>query len=256
MQFHGIGGGSEEHGAQMHQVTKCMHDHSHYKMEDASKAAASAAKSQSMEMPQQQNEGQFSLSAWLDNYLSRGKSLLKGFWSGGGTQASEAAGSQSGQEQVPAQINESREAAAEADLAGKSQSIPTAGVQPPDPSQTVHVSRAAQAAAPALQPKDQDASQAAVQAGENDGQEGMWRRIKVRFKDIAGQLTGHLKGNTSRFQAKRSFQPKQAITRQEPEKKVKSARDAVEIDKYHVEESYLLDSYDRKGGYSKLSTKK
>ena len=25
---------------------------------------------------------------------------------------------------------------------------------------------------------------------------------------------------------------------------------------YHVEESYLLDSYDRKGGYSKISTKK
>jgi hypothetical protein len=84
----------------------------------------------------------------------------------------------------------------------------------------------------------------------------MLRRIRVRFKDIAGQLTGHLRGNTSRFQAKKSFQPKQAITREEPQKTVKPRRDAVEIANYHVEESYLLDSYDRKGGYSKISTKK
>lgn len=252
MQFHGIGNGSGEHGAQAHQVTKCMHDHSHYKMEgDVSKAGASAARSQSMEAPGQQNEGQFSLSAWLDNYLSRGKSLLRGFWSGGGTQAPGAAGSQSGQEQVLAQINESREAA-EAGPAGPVQSVPAASAHQPDPSQAVHVSRAAQAAAPALQA----GGQAAAQAGENDGREGMWRKIKVRFKDIAGHLTGHLRGNTSRFQAKRPFQPKQAVVREEPEKTARPRRDAVEIDKYHVEESYLLDSYDRKGGYSKLSTKK
>ena len=37
---------------------------------------------------------------------------------------------------------------------------------------------------------------------------------------------------------------------------MKPRRDAVEIANYHVEESYLLDSYDRKGGYSKISTKK
>ena len=108
MQFHGIG--NEEHSAEAHHVTKCMHDHSHFKREaDMSKAAASMARSQSMEA-QQQNQGQFSLSAWLDNYLSRGKSLLKGFWSGGGTAVPGEAGNQSGQEQVLAQIGESREA--------------------------------------------------------------------------------------------------------------------------------------------------
>lgn len=248
MQFHGIG--SEEHSAQMHQVTKCIHEHSHDKMGGA---AASAAKNQSVQAPEQQNQGQFSLSAWLDNHLSRGKGLLKGFWNGGGTAAVGEAGERSGQEQVLAQISDSREAGEYP--AHRDPDIPTVSAQQPDPSQAVHASRAAQAAAPAAQPREQDAQAAAI-ARENDGQEGMWRRIRVRFKDIAGQLTGHLRGNTSRFQARRSFQPKQAITRAEPEKKDKLRRDAVEIDKYHVEESYLLDSYDRKGGYSKLSTKK
>lgn len=234
-------------------MTKCMHDHSHFKREaDMSKAAASMARSQGMQAAEQQNQGQLSLSAWLDSYLSRGKSLLKGFWSGGGTAVPGEAGNQSGQEQVLAQIGESREAGA---AASAGSGIPAAASPQADLSQSVHVARAAQAAVPAAKSPSQEAFRDG--AGQESGaQEGMWRRIRVRFKDIAGQLTGHLRGNTSRFQAKKSFQPKQAITREEPQKTVKPRRDAVEIANYHVEESYLLDSYDRKGGYSKISTKK
>lgn len=207
-----------------------------------------------MQAAEQQGQGQLSLSAWLDSYLSRGKSLLKGFWSGGGTAVPGEAGNQSGQEQVLAQIGESREAGTTA-ASGAGSGIPAAAIPQADLSQAVHVSRAAQAAVPAAQSPSQEASRDG--AGQESGaQEGMWRRIRVRFKDIAGQLTGHLRGNTSRFQAKKSFQPKQAITREEPQKTVKPRRDAVEIANYHVEESYLLDSYDRKGGYSKISTKK
>ncbi len=253
MQFHGIGSG--EHSAEAHHVTKCMHDHSHFRMEsDASKAAASAARAQAQQTAAQQGEGGLSLSAWLDNYLSRGKSLLKGFWNGGGTDAVGQAGERSGQEQVLAQLSESRESGSAAAASAESD-IPATASRQEDQSKVVHVSRAAQAAAPAPQARSQAASEAG--AGQESGtQEGMWRRIRVRFKDIAGQLTGHLRGNTSRFQAKRSFQPKQAITREEPQKTVKPRRDTVEIAGYHVEESYLLDSYDRKGGYSKISTKK
>lgn len=237
-------------------MTNCMHDHSHFKMEaDVSKAAASTARAQAQQTAAQQGEGGLSLSAWLDNYLSRGRSLLKGFWNGG-TAAVGQAGEQSGQEQVLAQISESREAeTSAAAAAGSDSGTPAMDSRQADLSQAVNVSRAAQAAVPGQQPRNQETSGAAV-AQESGVQEGMWRRIKVRFKDIAGQLTGHLRGNTSRFQAKRSFQAKQAVTREEPSKSVKPGRDAVEIANYHVEESYLLDSYDRKGGYSKISTKK
>lgn len=246
MQFHGIG--NEKHSAEVHHVTKCIYDHDHSKPG----AGASAVKTQQAAQQSQQSQEPFSLFAWMDNYLSRGKSLLKGVWSGGDTAPGEI-GKQSGQEQVLAQISESREAG-DSGAVDRNPAVRAADMQQPDPSQAVHVSRAAQAASPAAAPREQEAAQT-VDAARED-QERMWRRIRVRFKDIAGQLAGHLRGNTSRFQAKRSFQPKQTITRGEPEKNVKSKRDAVEIDKYHVEESYLLDSYDRKGGYSKLSTKK
>ncbi len=245
MEFHGIG--QEEHGTHTHHVTKCMFDHTHYKKEADISKAASAARSQSVPVPEQQNDGPFSLTAWLDNHLSKGKSLLKGFWSGGTAPAGEI-GDRAGRELT--QLSDSK------DVDRSSQNVGSPGTdrQPADLTQAVHVSRAAQAAAVTAPSREQGAAWSA--AGEESGQEGILRRMRVRFKDIAGQLAGHLRGNTSRFQAKRSFQEKQAVTRAEPEKKVKPKRDAVEIDKYHVEESYLLDSYDRKGGYSKISTKK
>lgn len=257
MQFHGIG--NEEHSAHVHHVTECMHNHAHYKIEaDASRAAASsAAKVQSQQTAAQQSEGQLSLSAWLDKHLSRGKGLLKGFWNGGEAVQVKEAGENVGKEQVLAQIDQSREM----DSSGQNTGFSAGDSHPKDSSQTdlsqaVHLSQAAQAAAPTAQSQRQDASEAVTVAEEESRQEGIWRKIRVRFKDIAGQLTGHLRGNTSKFQAKRSFQAKQVITREEPSQAVKSRKDAVEIKKYHVEESYLLDSYDRKGGYRKLSTKK
>ncbi len=252
MQFHGIG--NQEHTVQAHHVTNCMYDHTHSKTEAGSKIGAGA---QSQQTAAQQPEGQLSLSAWLDKYLSRGKGLLKGIWNGGESVPVREAGDRTGQEQVLAQINHSRDM----DSAGQNTALPAGDNYPKDSSQaqlsqTVHVTRAAQAAASVVQDQSKEASQAVSMAEEKAGQEGVWRKIRVRFKDIAGQLTGHLRGNTSKFQAKRSFQAKQAITREEASKTVKTKKDAVEIKKYHVEDSYLLDSYDRKGGYSKISTKK
>lgn len=253
MQFHGIGVGNEEHSAQAHHVTNCMHDHSHFKKEgNVSKAGGEAARVQ--QETAGQGEGGLSLSAWMDSYFSRGKGLLRRFWNGKETAEAGQSGERSGQEQTLAQISDSRESGAAAS-AGSVPGHPAPDSHLADLSQAVHVSRAAQAANPAAGLSVQAGAEAAP-ARESGGQEGMWRRIKVRFKDIAGQLTGHLRGNTSRFQPKRPFQAKQAITREEPGKTGKPRRDAVEIANYHVEESYLLDSYDRKGGYSKISTKK
>lgn len=252
MDFHGISGG--EHSAQAHHITKCMHDHSHYKMEaDVSKAAASAAKAQNQQVAEQQGEGQLSLSAWLDNQLGKGRGMLRRFWSGSETGAAGEAGGRTGQEQVLAQISDSKEAS---DTASQSVDTAVTDGRQMEASQAVHVSRAAQAAAPAAQPRTQEAADVAA-AQEDDGQKGnLWSRMRVRFKDITGQLAGHLRGNASKYEARRPFQAKQKNVREEPRREVKSRRDAVQISTYHVEESYLLDSYDRKGGYSKISTKK
>lgn len=253
MDFHGIG--RDEHGEHVHHVTKCIHEHPHYRTdEDAAKAAASAARAQGSQAAAQQGEGQLSLSAWLEKYLSKGKGMLRRFWNGSESAAAGEAGDRSGQEQVLAQISDSKEASG---AAGQSADTAVTEGRQMDVSQAVHVSRASQAAAPASRAQAREVSDAAG-AQEKSGQEGnLWSRMRVRFKDITGQLAGHLRGNTSKYEAKRPFQAKQKNVREEqPRREVKPGRDAVQIRTYHVEESHLLDSYDRKGEYSKISTKK
>ncbi len=81
--------------------------------------------------------------------------------------------------------------------------------------------------------------------------------MKVRFKDITGQLAGHLPKKFSGFlQTRNSFQARQQKPKQDLRKHSKYREDKVEIDCVLTDDSYLLDSYDRKGEYSKLSTKK
>lgn len=246
MQFHGIGG--EEHSSQAHQVTTCMHDHSHAKTGGGAKAA-SAARAQSQQAAQVQGEGHLSLSAWLDRYLSGGKRLLRNIWGSSQVSPMGEAGVQSGQEQVLAQIGDSRET-----KGGGAAAAGQEGRQA-DSAQTLQGAGIAGAATAVEPPRTQEAY-GAVSVREEDGQEEtLWRKIRVRFKDIAGHLTGHLKGNAFQAGTKSSL-PEKKVPVREVRKPVRTRKDAVEIDSYRVEESYLLDSYDRKGGYSKLSTKK
>lgn len=214
-----------------------------------SKASSASAKAQ--QVSQNQGEGQFSLSAWLEKNLSKGKGLLRSFW--GSSQVSQAGepGDKSGQAQMMAQIGDSRESDAQGRLAFGQESLP------PDVSRTLSASHVAQAAAAAPQPRIQEDSQAAAAAQATGGQEdNLWRKIKVRFQDITGQLTGHRRQREARTQTRSSFQMQQERPREQSARAKKPRRDALEIDSYRVEESYLLDSYDRKGEYSKISTKK
>lgn len=246
MQFHGIGG--EEHSSHTHQVTTCMHDHSHYKTESGAKAA-NAARAQSQQAAQVQGEGQLSLSAWLDRYLSGGKKLLRNIWGSSEVSPAGETGTQFGQEQALAQIGDSRETDSRGAAATGQESRQADGAQ------TLH-GAGIEGAASAVEPPRIQEVYGASSAREEDGQEeNLWRKIRVRFKDIAGHLTGHLKGNAFQAGTKSSL-PEKKVPVREVRKTARSRNDVVEIDSYRVEESYLLDSYDRKGGYSKLSTKK
>jgi hypothetical protein len=72
---------------------------------------------------------------------------------------------------------------------------------------------------------------------------------------VASQLADHLPGRFFGFQTRSSFQsgsrPKGDLRR-----KSRYRKDEVEIDCILTDDSYLMDSYDRKGEYSKLTTKK
>lgn len=212
---------------------------------------ASSASTRVQQVSQNQSEGQLSLSAWLEKNLSKGKGLLRNIWGSSQVPQMGEPGDKSGQAQMMAQIGDSRESDAQGRTVSGQESLQ------PDASRTLSPSHVARAAAAAPQPRLQEDSQAAVAAQAAGGREdSLWRKIKVRFQDMAGQLTGHRHRREARTQTRSSFQMRQERPREQPARAKKPKRDAVEIDSYRIEESYLLDSYDRKGEYSRISTKK
>lgn len=76
-----------------------------------------------------------------------------------------------------------------------------------------------------------------------------WEKVRVRFQSFTGQLTG-------RFSGRNSFETRQQKPKQDLRKHSRYRQDDLEIDCILTDDSYLLDSYDRKGEYSRLSPKK
>jgi len=244
MQLNGVG---VEHNASMHHVTKCTHDHTvSHKEGGAGSSAASGAKMQNLQVEMQQ-EGQFSLSAWMEKVLGSGKRLAKSIWGSNEAAVSGTAGDKADGQQVVAYVREDSMGADGANQGDRHQ----------DPSQTLHTPQIAAAATVVKEPHAAQ-NEPYFAAVEDTGrqQETLWEKVKVKFKDVTGQLAGHLPGKFFQFQAKNSFQAKQEQPKENLRKPNKLRRDTVEINSVAVEESYLLDSYDRKGGYSKLSTRK
>lgn len=249
----GLGGIGRESG-HVHHVTECMYDHAHFKKDGNMGGGASANTAvQSYQAPEVQ-EGQFSVSAWLDKMLGKGKGFLKGVWGTNETAAAGDAGNRSGEAQVLAQIRE------DGTVGGISANVTGQNSRQPDTPQAMvsHAPQVAAAATAVTQPQGiQDNPYFA--AAENIGgrQDTLWRKMKVKFKDMTGQLAGHLPKRFSGFlQTRNSFQAKQEKPKQDLRKRSKYRKDQVEIDCVLTDDSYLLDSYDRKGEYSKLSTKK
>lgn len=79
--------------------------------------------------------------------------------------------------------------------------------------------------------------------------ETLWEKVRVKFHSVTGQLTG-------RFSNRNSFQAKQGKPKEDLRKHSRYRQDDLEIECILTDDSYLLDSYDRKGEYSKLSAKK
>jgi len=76
-----------------------------------------------------------------------------------------------------------------------------------------------------------------------------WEKVRVRLQAFTGQLSG-------RFAGRNSFETRQQKPKQDLRKHSRYRQDDLEIDCILTDDSYLLDSYDRKGEYSKLSPKK
>ena len=247
MQLGGIG---NKHNATMHQVTHCIHDHSHAPNSGASAGAAAQSNLQTLQ-PQTDQNIQFSLSSWLDKTLGSGKRLLKNIWGDHQNTNSSETNGNSLNPQIMAQIY--------ADNSQDKQGNNSSGRnhQQPELSPPLHTPQIAAAATAIAAPEAQHQGSYYAAAEEiGMGRETIWQKVRVKFKDIASQLTGHLPGNVFNFQAKSSFQAKQEQPKEDLRKEPKLQRDHVDINSHLTEDNYLLDSYDRNGAYSKLSAKK
>lgn len=232
MQVHGVG---NEHNHSMHQVTDCMHTDTIAKK--GPMAAAPGAKDtfeSSLQEKQRADEGN-SLLSWWRNTLSSGRKLLGKIW-GEGTGPNAIAGEPGENtaetvEQVMAQIGD-----------------PAAGDAPAGQQISTTQQEIVASATVTGSIVERNPYFAAV---EDTGKpkQNLWEKVKVRFQSIAGYLT-------RQFSGRNTFQTKQERPKEDLRKHSRYRQDDLEIDCVLTDDSYLLDSYDRKGEYSKLSPRK
>ena len=223
MQLNGIGSG---HSSEMHNITRCMHDHGDeqrggVKVPSTPGAAAKFA----MRTHQEQNT-QPTLSDLLQQLFTDGKERLLGIWRGSEISAGEQTG-------------------------GSAKTV-SAGIQAENKNDASVINASRNNALIHQNPYFSAVTPQRQQAGALP----VLRKIKLKAKAVAGQLTKHLPGRFSRFQDQGSFHTKKESSREDMRRRSKYRQDELEIDCVLTDESYLLDSYYRKGEYSQLTTSK
>lgn len=233
MQINGLGNGTG-HNHNMHQVTGCMHDESVLKKGSAAAASGSQNAKQGNLSQYTQQESGFSLSSWWKKLLAGGQKLFVSIWGEApATKTVESTKDEGLQDvdQVMASLGESE--TGQSDMG------------------TPASSTGAEAIAGTAHSKPDLHNNPYFSAIEDTGKQkqNAWEKVRVRFYS----MTGHLAG---RFSGRNSFQTKQQKPKEDLRKHSRYRQDDLEIDCILTDDSYLLDSYDRKGEYSKLSPKK
>lgn len=247
MQLNEIG---SRHSSDAHHVTNCMHSHAHVDKTGKMGAAASSSgmSAQAMMAAESQADAQFSLAAWLDKTLNSGRKLWGSIWGDGDAVGAVDAGGTA---------NAGREAGAEQ----------IAAILPQDDSesrqQTLHTPQIAAAVSAIRQPQDiHNNVHFSPAKSPDEKQENLWRRMRVKLQNMAGQLTGRSSGKSlnaragGSSQTGRTSQVRRERLKEDLRRQSRSSRDELVINSVQTDDSYLLDSYDRKGAYSKLSAGK
>ena len=82
-----------------------------------------------------------------------------------------------------------------------------------------------------------------------------FQKIRIRVQQVAKQLADHLPGHFFGSSGGNSLQAKPDRSRQDLRRRSQYKEDDVEIECILTDDSYLMDSYNRKGEYSRLSTR-
>ncbi len=251
-----IGGISSQHDSSMHHVSSCIHDHGSSKKEPGGMKSAASAGAAASFMQRMAKQESFSLSAWLADPFGSAKKLFGRLWRGSGSSEAGAASEkvESAKEQVLANLAvlDNKESDSQGNtLNGVLQGH--SGMPTETASTTVlHTPQVAAAASAVMQPdlvKDNPYFSAAYDAGRQ--RQTFWQKMRVRFHEISGFLTKRFS-----FSGKGSFQTKQEQPKEDLRKRSRYRGEDVEIDCVLTDDSYLLDSYNRKGEYRRLSAKK
>lgn len=183
-------------------------------------------------------EGTFSLSAWMKNAMGSGKKLLGRIWGEAEPISRQSESHQNLSEQSMSAQDVSGQEAAEQTIAE-------------DMLHTAEVT----AAASNIQP-DITRNNPYFTAMESEAvkSRALWQRMRVRFEAIAGYLTRQFSGKDS-FLAGQEKPGQNSTGRESMEDLRKKSRYRgveEEIDCILTDDSYLLDSYDKKGEYTKI----
>lgn len=224
MQLNGIG---MEHSSDMHSVTKCLHDHSDAERNGGAKMLSAPGSTAQFSMrTSQEQQKEFSFAELAQRLLASGRERLLGFWRGNDIPSVGETGEKTGTAQVMAQMEKENDTSV-ANAARHNAMINNnpyfAAVTPERPQST---------GIPVLQ------------------------KVKLKTKAVTGQLAKHLPGKFFNFQKQGSFHAKKEGSRENIRRRSKYRQDELEIDCVLTDESFLLDSYDRKGEYSQLTTRK
>lgn len=216
--------GIEDHNAQMHQVTKCLHDHRETQ-ESGMKLSLSAG--ETMKQTLLDTDGQqtqMSLADLLQKLLRESGRRLLHFWNGSETAENGDKAEKSGDKQVMTQITDMN-------VRTENDSVKNA--------------------LPAANPYF-----AAIAEPPKNVRQSFVQKLKLKCGKAAGQLARHLPGRFFQFQKKGSFQAGKEGAGRDLRKRSRYREDQLEIECVLTDESYLLDSYDRNGEYTQLTTKK
>lgn len=240
MQVGGIGSSSLSGHSGSHHVTGCIHEH-HTKKEETGGMRASSSASSKAAGVSESREPSVSLMDMLRNTLIGGKRLLGRLW------GSETAGDAVLGTQKPIDGSETR----------------TEGLNPvAAPEQEVSHDAGVVAASAAVQyPQTQMKDNPYFTTHSDPGKirENPFVKMQIKLRDAAGQLARRFGGRlgeklAGRFSGKNTLNSGRRETKGDLRKRSRYKGAEEEIDCILTDDSYLLDSYDRNGEYTTLTT--
>lgn len=244
MQVGGIGSSGLNGHSGSHQVTGCIHEHHTKREETGGMRASSSASSKMTAMPETREQG-MSLMDMLRKTLIGGRRLLSRLW------GTEAAGDSVLGTQRPVDGSETRAEGTN----------PVAASDQDESHAVSHEARVAAASAAVQYPRAQMSDNPYFTTHSDPGKvrENPFVKVRIKFRDAAGQMARRFGGRlgerlAGRFAGKNSLNSGQRRTKEDLRKRSRYKGVEEEIDCVLTDDSYLLDSYDRKGEYTTLTT--